>query len=99
MRGQNSYPVHLAIAAAVIVAAWFVRVAASEWCLLILCIALVLATELFNTALERLARAVTHEENPLIRDALDISAAAVLVASLGATIVGLAVFLPRFISG
>ena len=97
MRGQNSYPVHLAISAAVVVAAFIFHVTAGQWCLLILCITLVLAAELFNTALERLAGAVTKEDNPLVRDALDISAAAVLATSIGALFVGIVVFAPKFV--
>ena len=59
-----------------------------RWCIYILCVTVVLAAELFNTAIERLARAVTREEHPEIRDALDIAAGAVLMTSIGAGIVG-----------
>ncbi len=82
---------HLPVAAAVVVAAAVLRTSVEEWCLLVLCIAGVLAAELFNTAIERLARAVTREHHPDLRDALDIASAGVLLAASGAAVVGVLV--------
>jgi diacylglycerol kinase len=79
------------MAAAVVVAAAAVRASLVEWGLLVLCIAVVLAAEMFNTALEHLGRAITREENADIREALDMAAGAVLVVSIGAAVVGVLV--------
>jgi diacylglycerol kinase len=87
-RGQNSFFVHLPVACFVLAAAAQFKVTTVEWCLLVICITLVLAAELFNCALETLARAVTNQFNEQVRDALDISAAAVLVTALGSVVVG-----------
>ena len=89
VRGQTSFYVHFFMAAAVIAVAAIVRVTMIEWCLLALCITLVLTAEMFNSALENLARAVDREHNPDLGAALDIASAAVLVASFGAVVVGL----------
>ncbi len=43
---------------------------------------------MFNSALERLARAVNQKYDPNIRDALDIGSGAVLTAAIGAATVG-----------
>jgi diacylglycerol kinase len=72
----------------VLAAAAQLRVTTIEWCILVLCITLVLTAELLNTALETLARMITRSFHPEIRDALDIAAAAVLVASLGSAVIG-----------
>jgi diacylglycerol kinase len=88
VRGQNSFFVHFVVTAAVVVAGVVLRVDRYEWCLLVLCIAGVMTAELFNSALESMARAITHERDPHLRDSLDIGSAAVLVASIGASIVG-----------
>jgi diacylglycerol kinase len=72
----------------VLAAAAQLRVTTIEWCLLVVCITIVLSAELLNAAMETLARAVTDQFNPQIRDALDIAAAAVLVAALGSVVVG-----------
>ena len=92
MRGQNSFGVHLAMAAAVVVMAGILRASLVEWCLLILSIAAVLAAELFNSAIERLAREVDREHNPNVGAALDIASGAVLVAAIGAAAVGSLIF-------
>ncbi len=92
VRGQRSFLVHFAVAAAVILTAALLRVGLLEWCLLLLCIAGVLVAELFNSALESMAKAITHESYPHLGNSLDIGSAAVLVASLGAAVVGSIVF-------
>lgn len=87
-QGQSSFVVHVPTACFVLAAAAQLRVTALEWCVLVICITLVLTAELLNCALERLARAVTQEYDERVRDALDVSAAAVLVAALGSIVVG-----------
>lgn len=91
VRGQNSFLVHLPAAALVIAMAAWLRVSHAEWLALVLCITIVLCAEFFNSALEHLARAVTRDDHPEIRDALDIASAAVLTAAVGACVVGVMV--------
>lgn len=52
--------------------------------------------ELFNTSIEKLADKVTMEYNDTIKLVKDISAAAVLIASVAALITGLIIFIPKF---
>jgi diacylglycerol kinase len=92
---RSSFAVHLVVAAAVVVAAIVLGVSLIEWCVLILCVAAVMIAELFNTALEHLARAVTREHNEEIRDALDTSSGAVLLVAIGAAIAGSLIFMHR----
>lgn len=91
IRDQSSFYVHLSAAIVVIALATWLQVSHSEWLALIVCITIVFTAELLNTAIEHLARAITREENAVIRDALDIASGAVLVAAIGAAIVGLVV--------
>ncbi|MDM7324796.1 MAG: diacylglycerol kinase [Thermus sp.] len=56
--------------------------------------ALVLSLELLNTALEALADAVSPVYHPLVKRAKDTAAAAVLLASVTALLLGLYLFLP-----
>jgi diacylglycerol kinase len=93
--GQASFAVHFIAATAVVAAAWWCRVSVVEWCLLTLCIALVTVSELFNSALEELARAVDTRPNPRIGRALDIASGAVLLSAVAAAVVGAIIFLPR----
>ena len=89
VRGEISFFGHLFATTVVVLAGAVLDISQTSWCLLTLCIALVLVAEMFNTALERLSRVITEEHNPRIRDALDVCAGAVLLASGGAVIVGI----------
>jgi diacylglycerol kinase len=92
VRSQTSFAVHFTVAAAVVVAAAVLQVSLVEWCLLIGSIGFVITAEVFNTAIESLARAHDVGRHPRIRDALDMASAAVLVASITAAGIGVVVF-------
>ena len=92
-RQEDSFAVHLPAAVAVVFLGLTTDVSREEFLLLVVCVAVVIAAELFNSALERLAAAVTTEVNPLVRDALDVASGAVLVAAAGAACVGAIVLL------
>ena len=87
MRDENSFLVHIPAAIAVLVAAVVLRANAIQWSLLILCIAQVIAAELFNSALERLSRAIDGGYNEQLRVGLNIASGAVLILSLGSAAV------------
>jgi diacylglycerol kinase (ATP) len=84
LRAEQSFRTQVAAAVAILgVLAWL-RPAPLWWALVILTVALVLAAELFNTAIEVLADHLHPEQHPRIRIMKDCAAGAVLVASLGA---------------
>ncbi len=95
LRTERNFAVHLVAAAAVVATAIALDTSRLEWCVLVLCIAAVLAAELFNTAIEQLARAVTSEHDDHVRDALDASGGAVLLTTIGAAAAGSLVFVYR----
>ncbi len=77
---------------------WFFKVTRDEWLTLIIIISLVISVELTNTAIEAVVDSFTQETHPGAKLAKDISAAAVLVISLAAALVGAIIFLPHLIS-
>ena len=85
---QYSFLVHLPAAALVLILAAGLRVESWEWCVLILCITIVIAAELFNTSIEILLRRLHPDRHAEVGRALDVSAAAVLVTAIGAAAVG-----------
>lgn len=91
---QRNFRVELAAACLVVLAAGWFRVSAVDWALLVLCIFWVLGMEAMNTALERLADRVSRERDPMLGQAKDLAAGGVLLAALGAAVIGLIVFLP-----
>jgi diacylglycerol kinase len=92
VRGQNSFTVHFVCALLVVSLAGVLGVSRIEWSLLILCIFAVLSAEMFNTALETVAKAIDRRHNPHLADGLNVASAAVLVTSLGAVLVGTLIF-------
>lgn len=91
--GQRNFRFHLCAAAFVIFfAARFYSFSAEKWAVLLLTCGAVLALEVLNTAVERLADSVTIEENPLIKAAKDCAAGAVLIEAVVAVAVGVFLF-------
>lgn len=98
MRCQASFCVHIPAAIAVVVLAVVLQVSWLEGCLLALCITAVLGAELMNSALERLARAITDEYHEDVRVGLNIASGAVFVVAVGAAIVGSIILLPHLLA-
>lgn len=85
-----------AVATVVVVplAAWL-GLGLLEWVALVLAIGLVWTAEAMNTAIEFLTDAFCPQHHPIAGQAKDVAAAAVLLASITAVVVGLSLFLPR----
>jgi len=93
MRQANAR-IHLAVAVLVCgLGGWF-HITAAQWAALALAIALVIGVEALNTAVELVVDLASPQWHALARDAKDVAAAAVLIASAGALVVGLLVFGP-----
>lgn len=89
---QPNLRIHALAALMVIFLGFYFHITALEWIILLIMIGLVIAAELFNSALENLTDLVTREGHPLAGKAKDMSAAAVLVLSVISTIVGFIIF-------
>ena len=96
-RKEAHAKIHL-LAAILVVAAGFVfNLERWEWCAILICIGVVFMAEAINTAVERVCDRVSPEKHPLIKDAKDIAAGAVLLFVFAAIAVGLIVFIPHFL--
>ncbi len=83
-----------AVIAVLMVAGLVLLRAPAVWCALVsMAIALVLAAELFNAALEALVDRLHPERHPEIRVVKDMAAGSVLLVSLGAVAVGVIMLL------
>jgi diacylglycerol kinase len=67
----------------------------NEWIIIIFCWAFVLALEIINTAIEKLSDIVNASIHPVIKQVKDLSAGAVLLASIMSFIIGCIIFLPK----
>lgn len=92
---QHNAWIHAVATVLVVAAGLALGLSLAEWCWLVLAMTLVWMAEAFNTALEFLADAVTQEFHPLILQAKDVAASAVLIAAIGALVIGLLVFGPH----
>lgn len=78
--------------------AWYFGVTNTEWTILLLTSALVLALEGLNSGIENLADALHPETHPLIKKCKDVSAGAVLLAAILAAAIGIIIFTPYIIA-
>jgi len=79
---------HFAFALVVLLAALFLRVTPIEFALLSLSVLFVLFAELVNTSVEAVVDLISPDYHPLAKIAKDTAAGAVLVAAMGAAIIG-----------
>jgi lycopene cyclase domain-containing protein len=92
---ERNMTIHTAAATGALLAAWLFRLPLVEWLFVILAIAGVIAAELLNCAVERLAPRRDQQLSGEVRLLKDAAAAGVLVTSVAAAIIGAAIFLPR----
>src|SRR5690242_19671047 len=79
---EPNAPIHLLATVLAIRLAFWLGLSGSEWCAIVVAIALVWISEGLNSALEALADHVAPERHLLIARCKDIAAGAVLTASL-----------------
>lgn len=94
---QPNARIHLAVLAATVTAGLFFQIGRMEWVAVAICAAIVLSLEAVNTAIEQLCDLVSPDYHPLVGKAKDVAAAAVLMAAIGAVVVGIIVFLPKIL--
>jgi diacylglycerol kinase len=96
LRSEANLRFHFIAALIVVATGFYVQLSTPEWLVIVLCIGMVTAFELLNTAIEQLCNHVTPQQHPAIRLIKDISAAAVLMVSISSAAAGLIIFLPKF---
>jgi diacylglycerol kinase (ATP) len=94
LRTQHNAWLHLAATIAVCAAALGFQVSREDWRWLVVAILLVWLAEAFNTAFEHLCDVVSPHFHPSVKACKDIAAGAVLIAAVGATVIGATVFAP-----
>lgn len=94
---QLNFRVHLVATLVALVMGYALHITNHEWLWITLCIALVLITELFNTAIEFLTDLVSPDYNELAGHVKDVSAGAVLICAIFALITGSIIFLPKLL--
>lgn len=94
---QLNIRLHFLVGSLVVFLAIYLHVSIFELILLVLTIALVMVSEMINTAIEFACDAITLEKNETIKLAKDVSAGAVLLSAIFASLVGIMIFVPKII--
>ncbi|KXB62518.1 diacylglycerol kinase family protein [Olsenella sp. DNF00959] len=92
VRQERNIKVMLGGAAFALVMGIVLRIDALSWAVVLLCCAVVIMAELFNTAVETVVDLVSPEFHPLAGRAKDIAAAAVWLLCVVVAVVGAVVF-------
>lgn len=90
---ERSFKTQTVFATALVFVLLLLRLPAIWWALCLIMAALVLAAELFNTALEKLIDHLHPEIHPAIRMVKDYAAGAVLLLSCAALVIGITTLL------
>lgn len=93
-RTQPNFPVHLALATAAITTGLLLQISYLRLVALITMIAIVLAAEMINTAIESITDLITNEWRKEAKIAKDVSAGMVLLTAIGAITVAFLLLLP-----
>lgn len=95
LASQHNAWIHAVATVCVGVAGVLFGLSWSEWCWIVLAIVAVWTAEALNTAIEFLTDVASPNFHPIAGKAKDVAAGAVLLAAVGAAIIGLLVFGPR----
>jgi diacylglycerol kinase (ATP) len=97
LRSQHNAWVHACATVGATAAGLVFHISRGEWCWIVLAIASVWMAEALNTAVEFLCDVASPEFHPVVKQAKDVAAGAVLISAIGSVVIGALLFLPRLI--
>ena len=97
IKNERNIKIQLCFALMAVICGFVFRISFIEWCTIVFAIFFVLASEMFNTAIEKAVDLCTEEYSEIAKIAKDVSGGAVLLSAINSVIVGLIVFLPKFL--
>ena len=92
IKSQKNMKLHFLIAMLIILLTATLNLDKIESILIAIVVTIVLITEMFNTAIEKILDMVTPEFHPLVRIIKDIAAGCVLIAAISSVIIGYLIF-------
>jgi diacylglycerol kinase (ATP) len=96
IKSQRHMRLHLFAALAALILGLVLHISRTDLILLCMAIVLVLATEMLNTAIETMVDMISEDYHPMAKNAKDIAAGVVLIASIGALTLGYLILYPAF---
>lgn len=89
---QRNMKVHVCCAILAIASGFIFKINTVEWCIILICIGVVLALETINTAIESFVDLVEPNHNPIAGKIKDLAAGAVLIFSIISVVIGAFIF-------
>ena len=81
--------------ALVIIFGLILNISVGEWFVCIICFAIVISAEMFNTAFEQMVDIAMPEKDPRAKFVKDVAAGGVLVMAIASLVIGLIIFVPK----
>lgn len=98
VKSERNMKIHFAAMLIVLFFGAVFKISKTEWLICIILFSLVIAGELFNTAIEAVVDMVMPKEHMLAKKAKDAAAGGVLILAIGAAVIGLIIFVPKILS-
>ena len=95
LKKEHNTWIHLFLTITAMILAIVFKLTAAQWSALIIVTAMVWMAELFNTCIEKIMDFSSTDFHPQIKLIKDMAAAAVLIASIAALIIGAIIFVPK----
>ena len=94
---EHSIMIQFSIAILLVIAGFYFHISREEWMIQTLAFGLVLGIESLNTAVEKIADFIHPEFHERIGFIKDIAAGAVMFAATAAIVIGLLIYVPKFL--
>jgi diacylglycerol kinase len=94
IRTQRNAWIHAVTSVVVVILAFWLRLSARDWAVIVLAIGMVWTSEFLNTALEAVVDLASPQKHHLARVGKDVGAAAVLIAAISSALIGILIIGP-----
>jgi diacylglycerol kinase len=94
IRTQRNAWIHAVTSVVVVILAFWLRLSARDWAVIVLAIGMVWTSEFLNTALEAVVDLASPQQHHLARVGKDVGAAAVLIAAISSALIGILIIGP-----
>lgn len=98
LKKERNMKIHSVAMCLVIILGFILKISILEWCICIILFVLVMAGELFNTAIEAAVDLAMPDEHSLAKTAKDVAAGGVLIMAIGSAVIGFIIFTPKLYS-
>lgn len=94
---ERNMKIHFFIMIAIIILGFILKISKAEWIICIILFGIVIAGEMFNTAIETTVDIAMPYKNPKAKIAKDVSAGGVLILAITSVVIGCMIFIPKII--